>query len=160
MHEVQGANKSPHLESAMFALSAEQNDLIHAAWRNCWFGESLKEKRNKIKLKWHLVSENHQEGSIYVQIEWLHFFLFRKGDKNHTICCKKRLLMSFRCWQLQGYLHRRCFDKCVVTAGVTFTSERCHRALTSPCILHIGVTLSCHAARAKHRQSMFLRSEK
>lgn len=35
VHEAEGVNKSPHLESARFALWAEQNDLIHAAWRNC-----------------------------------------------------------------------------------------------------------------------------
>lgn len=35
VHEDEWMNKSPHLESARFAPSAEQTDLIHAAGKNC-----------------------------------------------------------------------------------------------------------------------------
>lgn len=54
VHEAEGVHKSPHLESTTFALLAEQNDLIHAAWRkNCLLGKRLMETRNNIELKWH-----------------------------------------------------------------------------------------------------------
>ena len=51
LHEADGVNKSPHLESAMFAHSAEQNDLIHAAWWNCLLGKRPKERGNKTELR-------------------------------------------------------------------------------------------------------------
>lgn len=50
VHKAVGANKSPHLESAMFALSAEQNDLIHAARMNCCLGKRPKESGNNTEL--------------------------------------------------------------------------------------------------------------
>lgn len=56
VHEAEGVNKSPHLESATFAHSAEQNDLIHVARRNCLLGKRPKESGNNTELKWHSVT--------------------------------------------------------------------------------------------------------
>lgn len=56
VQKAEGVNKSPHLESATFALSAEQNDLIHAAQRNCLLGKRPKASGNNTELKWHLVT--------------------------------------------------------------------------------------------------------
>lgn len=55
-HVAQGVNKSPHLESASFAVRGEHNDLIHTAWRNCLLGKRTKESWNDSELKWHLVT--------------------------------------------------------------------------------------------------------
>lgn len=49
---TKGENKSLHLESEIFAPSAEQPDLIHTAWRNCLLGKRPKESRNITHLKW------------------------------------------------------------------------------------------------------------
>lgn len=51
VHEAGGVNKSPHLESAMFAVPAEQNDLIQAVCRNCLLSKRPKESRNNINNK-------------------------------------------------------------------------------------------------------------
>lgn len=56
VHEAEGVNESLHLESAMLALSAEQNDLIHAAWMNCCLGKRPKQSGNNTELMWHLVT--------------------------------------------------------------------------------------------------------
>lgn len=98
LHEAEGVNKSLHLESAMFAHSVEQNDLIHAARWNCLLGKRPKESGNNTELEWHSLKWKHWEKSTNIRLSLsclsLHF-LSQVTKPHHllksTVSCNSSL---------------------------------------------------------------------
>ncbi len=98
VHKDEGVNKSPHLENAMFALSAEQNDLIHAVCRNCLLGVWPMEVGNNTAPKWLLVASNANREHFHAHKYECLSPTFFKGDKVKPFA-EKRFLMLLCFWQ-------------------------------------------------------------